>query len=641
MRERLFKMKHKAFTFIVAILMLFSSAPEVLASDTETPSGVPLLELEEFVDHYMAQYIGKTSPGAAVVLVKNDEIIFSKGYGYANSKQGTRVDSRNTVFEYGSISKLFVYTTIMRLVEEERIDLHADIRTYLPPNFLKKLRFDDPITMLNIMNHTTGFEDYLFDVILTTSVKRPTMEETLHDAQPLQVYKPGTISAYSNYAVALSAYIAEQIIGQDFHEYLMETVFLSLGMNDTSSHPLLEDRPELLKRKAEGYKLDATENFEAAGWSYIPLYPVGSVNGTAEDLARFAMALMPEDGENSPLFEKRETLDEMLTQTHSMGPGLTGFAHGFIEWDGEYRGLGHGGNTAYFSSQMNFVPEERFGVIILANAANEMDITSGLTEALIGKRNQHFPISSGNLPDAKEVEGIYLGARKMYSGFLDLYGYLSLLDVRALGEDKIEMSMAGQSSILVQTAPYVFQRMESQGSLFQYHFGTVYFDVEDGNVERISGDFVPLPKGRTMPWLLTSLVIAALSAAYFIITPFMLLMTSLYQKKKKHSESSPHQFVSRLHTLLVLCGSATVINVAILVMRMLSNNYRSFSEVKIHILLNYPLIAMAALLIILLALRWNDVKLSTYRKLFYVASVVIMVSLVILLINWQFFDVIA
>jgi CubicO group peptidase (beta-lactamase class C family) len=59
--------------------------------------------------------------------------------------------------------------------------------------------------MLNIMNHTTGFEDYLFDVILTTSLKRPTMEETLHDSQPMQVYKPGTICAYSNYAVALGA----------------------------------------------------------------------------------------------------------------------------------------------------------------------------------------------------------------------------------------------------------------------------------------------------------------------------------------------------------------------------------------------------------------------------------------------------
>jgi len=634
-------MKHKIFTFIVVILMLFSSSPEVLASDTETPSGVPLVELEEFVDHYMAQYIGKTSPGAAVVLVKNDEIIFSKGYGYANTKEGIQVDSRNTVFEYGSISKLFVYTTIMRLVEEERIDLHADIRTYLPPNFLKKLRFDDPITMLNIMNHTTGFEDYLFDVILTTSRKRPAMEETLHDAQPLQVYKPGTISAYSNYAVALSAYIAEQIIGQDFHEYLMETVFLPLGMNDTSSHPLLEDKPELLKRKAQGYKQDGAEDFEAAGWSYIPLYPVGSVNGTAEDLARFAMALMPEDGKDTLLFEKRETLDEMLTQTHSMGPGLTGFAHGFIEWDGEYRGLGHGGNTAYFSSQMNFVPEERFGVIILSNAANEMDITSGLTEALIGKRNQTIPKSSGNLPHAKEVEGVYLGARKMYSGFLDLYGYLSLLDVRALGEDKIEMSMAGQTSILIQTAPYVFQRMESQGSLFKYHFGTVFFDVEDGNVERISGDFIPLPKGRTMPWLLTNLAIAAISAAYFIITPFLLLITKLYRKKKKRSESSPHHFVSRLHTLLVLCGSATIINASILVMRMLSNNYRSFSEVKIHILLNYPLIGLAAVLAIFLIVNFKGAKLSNRHKIFYASTVLILTSLMGVLINWHFFDVIA
>lgn len=634
-------MRRKTLSLFILIIMLLSYTPLVSALETKTPSGVPFDEVEEFIDQYMKQYIGKSSPGAAVVLVKNDEIIFSKGYGYANIEQGTEVDSESTVFEYGSVSKLFVYTTIMRLVEMDRIDLHADIREYLPPDFLKKLQFDDPITMLNIMNHTTGFEDYLFDVILTASRKRPTMNQTLLDAQPLQVYKPGTISAYSNYAVALAAYIAEQIIGQDFHTYLMETVFLTLGMNDTSSHPLLADNPELLDRKAEGYKRVATDSFEPGGWSYIPLYPIGAVNGTAEDLARFAMALMPEDGMDTPLFAKRETLDEMLTQTHSMGPGLTGFAHGFIEWDGEYRGLGHGGNTAYFSSQINFVPEERFGVVILTNTANEMDITSGLTEALIGKRNQTIPLSSGNLPNAKEVEGVYLGARKMYSGFLDLYGYLSLLDVKALGDNKIEMSMAGQTSILVQTAPYVFQRTESQGSIFKYHFGTVYFDIDDGNVQRISGDFIPLPRGRTMPWLMASLVTAAISAAYFIITPFVLLIISLYRRKQKHSESSPNLFVSRYHTLLVLCGSATIINISVLVVRMLNNNYRSFSEVKIHILLNYPLIAFASLLIILIVMRWTGAELPIRRKIFYAATIVIMVTLMSVLINWHFFDVIA
>lgn len=349
----------------------------------------------------------------------------------------------------------------------------------------------------------------------------------------------------------------------------METIFLPLGMNDTSSHPLYTDKPEFVESKANGYYRVAGGGFESGGWSYIPLYPVGAVNGTAEDLARFAIALMPEDGQESPLFAKRATLDEMLTQSHPMGPRLTGFAHGFIEWDGEYRGLGHGGNTAFFSSQFNFVPEERFGVVILTNAANEMDISLGLTEALLGKRNHNVTVGTGNLPDAKEVEGVYLGARKMYSGFLDLYGYLTLLNVKALEDNKIEMSMAGQTSILVQTDPYVYQRIDASGSIFKYHFGTVYFDVTDGKVHRMSGDYVPLPRGRTISWLIASLFIAAMSGAYFMITPIVLLIARLRRKKDEFKESSHNRLVRKINTLLVLCGTATLINVAVLVMRII------------------------------------------------------------------------
>lgn len=398
-------MDKKITTIILSFIFLFSWTAAAFAAVDETPSGIPLSEIEYFIDDYMAQYIGKTSPGAAVVLVKDGKIIFSKGYGCADIEKGTMVDAAGTVFEYGSISKLFVHTTIMRLSEQGKIDLHADIRKYLPEGFLEKLNYDDPITMLHIMNHTAGFEDYLFDLLFTTPEDLPTLEQSLRESQPMQVYKPGTVCAYSNYAVSLAAYIAQQITGQDFYEYVNDTIFLPLNMDNTSAHPTLEDKPELMDIKANGY-MQKKGGFRPGGWSYVPLYPVGSVNGTAEDLARFAIALMPENGQESPLFDKRATLDQMFSQSYALGPQVTGFAHGFIEWDGEYRGVGHGGNTIAFSSQFNIVPEERFGVIVLTNAAAENAICSGLTEALIGKRDKTVIMGGVNLPDVHEVEGL-------------------------------------------------------------------------------------------------------------------------------------------------------------------------------------------------------------------------------------------
>lgn len=631
-------MKKRFTVLILCVLLLLSGSVTALADDIEetTPSGRPLSTIEDFIDDYMDKYIGKSSPGAAVVLVKDGEIIFSKGYGYSDIESKTPVSPDTTVFEYGSVSKLFVYTTIMRLSEQGKIDLKADIRQYLPEGFLRKLQYDKPITMIDIMNHTTGFEDYYFDVILTSTDNLPSFAQTIKQCQPRQVYEPGTISAYSNYAVGLAGYIAEQIIGQDFHEYLMETVFLPLDMGSTSIHTTLEDKPELLDSKATGYRSQGDGSFTPYGWSYIPLYPVGAANGTANDLAQFAMAFMPEEGQNSPLFEKRETLDTMLTQTLGMGgPGMTGFAHGFIEWDGEFRGVGHGGNTAAFSAQMNIVPEERFGVIMLTNAYAEMDITSGLTEALIGKRDNEIFIDTTDLPDASEVEGTYISARRMHTGFLELYEYLNPLDVKMVEQNKIQLSLAGQTSTMIQTSPYVYQCEDANGSIFEYNFKTVYFEVSDGKVVRMSGDLMPLPKARL--WLNLSLLFAMLSTLYFLIAPLVILIRKLIRKNKRQNKSA----YKKVFLLLVLNGTALVANNTILLLRMLMNNYRSFYEFRIHILLNYPLVILAAVLGVLLIVKRKGANLSRVQKILSLITIILIAALIILLISWQFLNVIA
>jgi CubicO group peptidase (beta-lactamase class C family) len=633
-------MKSK-IAIILIIILLFSNSLVFAGSIKQTPSGIPFYELEEFIDDYVHKYTGKSTPGASVVLVDNGEIIFSKGYGYADIENEILVDSKNTVFEYGSISKLFVYTTIMRLSESGKIDLNADIRKYLPEGFLRKLKYDKPITMLNIMNHTTGFEDYLFDILLTSPDKLPTMEETLQNSQPEQVYEPGTISAYSNYAVSLAAYIAEQMIGQDFHQYLMDTIFSPLEMNSTSAHPTLADYPELIDNKAKGYYSQGNGDFVLGSWSFAPMYPIGGVNGTAEDLARFAIALMPNAGEISPLFNKKETLDEMFTQSHPMGPGFMGFSHGFIEWDGEYRGLGHGGNTIAFSTQINIVPEKKFGVIVLTNSAGEMDISSGLTEALIGKGDKdEITIGENPLPSESEVEGTYISARRMHNGFLELYGYLSLLEVKALDSNKIQLSTAGQSATLIQTQPYVYERIKANGPIFKYRFNKVYFEMSNGKVQRLSGDFIPIPPERSKPLLIFSLIIAIVGSLYFLITPFVWLIRKILNKRNTLKRHTNYNSMARKHGLLVLAGTGLFLNNGLLILRMLNNNYRSFAEIRIHILLNYPLVTIASILSILLFINLKKSKSTNIQRILYLFTIILTLTYTFNIYNWQFLKLI-
>lgn len=630
----------KLMAALMAISVLLIVLPCALAAEglvPSTPSGVSFVNIEEFIDEYVSDYIGQTSPGLAVVVVKDGEIVFSKGYGYSDVEKEVMVDPSNTIFEYGSASKLFVYTAIMKLVEEGKLNLDTDIRTYLPKGFLTKMRYDEPITLIHVMNHTTGFEDYLFDVVITSDVRQG-FEQTLRTSQPEQVYRPGTVSAYSNYAVALAAYIVQGIVGQDFFKYVTDNILVPSLMESTSAHPEFTDKPLLTQNKAMGYYRLGDGKFGKGEWSYIPLYPVGSVNGTAEDLARFAIALMPEDGEESTLFKEQETLDEMFSQSHAMGPGLTGFAHGFIEIDGRYRGVGHGGNTAFFTAQMNIVPEERFGVIVLANVAGEMDLTQGLTKALLGENQSGMSLYAGSLPDAGDVEGTYISARRAHNGFLKLYSFLSLLSVRAIAPDTIELSFAGQSANYVQTAPYVYKQVEAHGAIFKYNFNTMYFEMKEDAVQRISGDFLPLPTGHTLSWLLADGIIAAVSMLFFLLVPIVILLLSLVHRKKKMDVSDPVLRTRRFYAIFVMSGTALLINNAILVIRMLANNYRYFSEVRPHIMLNYLIVFIAVAAGVMTAFFDKKTGQSKKHCWIFVVSVVLLTALMAVLFKWQFFN---
>ncbi len=623
-----------ALALIVGMLLCHTSIAFALE---ETPSGVLFNDLESFIDDYVAKYIGETSPGLAVVLVKDDEIVFSKGYGYSDLEKGIHVNPETTLFEYGSISKLFVYTAVMQLVEDGILNLNEDIRTYLPEGFLRSLRYDDPITLLHLMNHTAGFEDHLFDVVVTSGVHQ-SFENTLMHNQPEQIYQPGTITAYSNYGVALAAYIVQSMVDQEFHEYITREIFLPSEMMMTFSHPDLNEKSVVVDNKANGYRPIGNGQFRIGRWSYLPLYPVGGVNGTAEDLARFAKALMPTESEKSVLFNERETLNQMLSQSHAMGPGLSGFAHGFIEFDGLFRAVGHGGNTAYFTAQMNIVPEKRFGVIILSNAANEMDLTLGLTNALLGENLDQKPLYKGVLPDVEQVTGVYISARRPYNSFLKLYGFLSPLKVNKTGADTIEISYAGQAGQFKQIAPFLYKRVEAEGAIFRYHFDFVYFQMEDGVVKRVSGDFVPLPPGYSQGRLLLDGMIAVASTLFFLLTFIGVLMKKIIHKIKKSKKLVSEGKINSVCLIYLLPMVFLISNNVALIGRMLINHFRSFSEFKPQILLNYPL-GMVSLAIGVVALAYSIKKdMPKRHSLFYTGSLIMMAAFMMVLFRWGFFD---
>lgn len=626
---------------VLSILLLFSSGVTVLAAEKTggeaTPSGIPLAGLEAFVDDYVKEYIGQQTVGASIVVVKDGQVVLSKGYGYADVEQQIPV-SPDTVMEWGSISKLAVWTAVMQLVEQGDIDLNQDIRGYLPPDFLTKLKYDEPITMLNLMNHNAGFEEYMFDMAYQSPEEVQSLEEGLQLAQPAQIFRPGETVAYSNFGNSLAAYIVERISGQPFYEYVEQHIFEPLGMQDSIAHSVVEDRPELLEHKAKGYFYEGDGDFAQGSWNYMSMYPNGGNNGTAEDLAKFAMAFMPEAGEQSPLFDKPETLDTMLSQSYSAAEGMPGIAHGFWEYPGLHRTLGHGGNTIAFATNLQIVPEDRFAIVIMTNQAGESNIVHGLTKEIVGMRE---PTTAVNLPDTSEVKGEFMAARRPGYGFMNLFPYLTLMKLKPQGENQLQVSLSGMTASYKQVEPYLYQKVSGDSALDVWPM--LYAKMREGKVEAISvytSDYLPLPAGKSMPVLILNAALAVLAVLYFIISPFVLLVQAYLNKRRARTRPVSRAGSRRLVTGLTLTGTGIVVNNLVLALRMLSNNERAYSEVFPQIVINYSLTGLAVLFCAALLLSWRKKRsaLTVRDRWSSLLPMLMMAVLVGLLVFWQFYS---
>jgi CubicO group peptidase (beta-lactamase class C family) len=219
------------YPVFLAILVLLLAGLPALAQDipTESNSNASLgshqqgptdpQELEAFIDGVMAaQMEAYHIPGATISVVKDGKLFFAKGYGYADSESRKPVIANETLYRIGSVSKLFTWTAVMQLAEQGKLDLNADVNTYLT-DFKIPDTYPEPITLAHLMTHTAGFEDnYRIDARSADDVKP--LGEYLANNMPARVRPPGEFTAYSNHGTALAGYIVEEVSGVSFDDYI-------------------------------------------------------------------------------------------------------------------------------------------------------------------------------------------------------------------------------------------------------------------------------------------------------------------------------------------------------------------------------------------------------------------------------------
>lgn len=611
-KEKSLNNLHKSKRIIAGLVSLFLmlvypvSLQAAGQGALQTPPGVAEENLEAFVDEYVSDYIGVTTAGASVLVLQNGEIKLNKAYGYANIEDGIPM-GQEAFYEWGSITKLLTWVSVMQLAEQGLLQLDADIRTYLPKDFLTKLQYDEPVTLYHLMHHNAGWEDHLTDLFLANKEDIRSLEETLRITQPVQVHKPGTVVAYSNYGTALAGYIVERVSGQPYYTYVSENIFNVLGMSKTSAHPTQEDNPEVLRGRSQiyGYTLSAGGSLVVASHEriYMGLYPAGSVIGTIEDAAKFAAALLPEEGTTSPLFASAGTLEELLALSYSAAADFPGIAHGFWEEYYAVKTLGHGGNTSAFSSSLKVAADARLAVIVFTNQANEKALCHGLTNALLGKYAP--PQQTDPMPSAYQLEGRYITARRPHYGFTKLYGLLQTYKVTAINDQQIRVF----DDTFTQISPYVFCSEDNT---------LLYFDVQDGKVQRIAMLYADLLPLASMEWVAFLAGIAAMAACALYMLAASVAIPIGWLRNRKSAVRVP--LAGRFNWGLNLAGVAAVANTLVLFVRALS--YLPYSALKVHFLINIAFAVFALFCAVFTVVAVKKSVLVARQKIWYTVSCV-------------------
>lgn len=382
--------------------------------------------------------VRKVGTAAASIAVFDDADIVVRHYGEIDREKGVSADD-TTVYEWGSVTKTLVWVSLMQLEEAGEVDFAADVRDYLPEGFLTKLAYPESITLTHLMNHQAGFQENAYAPESKDASDFVSLEEALRQTEPSQIYRPGEVTAYSNWGASLAAFIVEEVTGQSFAAYVHANIFAPLGMEDTGLLPDRSDNPSVQARRAGNQSYDVMENRDkklGPSLNYILLYPAGACAGTLGDLARFGQGLL-----SGRVFQKPETRERFFTPTLSYTNHELGrVAHGMWSLPVGEDVWGHGGNTAGYSASLFLDIGRGEGVAVLTNEVGETAYTYGIPEAVFGPKDFSDLEAEGRVSG---LSGVYTNARmKFKRGFnrvLEYAGGVLMLGKSENGELKISL----------------------------------------------------------------------------------------------------------------------------------------------------------------------------------------------------------
>lgn len=442
-------------------------APEAAAPTTPTPAHeMTATDVEAFFDGAMPYALARGDmAGAVISIVKDGELLFAKGYGYADLKTRKPVSPDQTLFRPGSVSKLFTWTAVMQMVEQGKLDLDRDVNAYI--DFRIPDKFGAPVTMRQLMTHTGGFEEKVTDLFVEKPEQLYPLRDYVAKQVPERIFPPGKIVAYSNYGTALAGHIVERLSGEAFDVYIANHIFKPLGMeSSTMAQPL---PASLAARMSTGYR-SAGEGTPVP-FELVEGAPAGSLTSSATDMARFMIAHLNKGRLGEAQILKPETAELMHGSSYVLAPGMNGYNLGF--YDGNRNGrriIDHAGDTIAFHSDLHLIMDANVGFFVSFNSGGkEGDAGRARTMLFRAFLDRYFPYEASDQPtvdkakfEAQRVAGSYTPSRRKETALQMLWA-IGQVNVSAQDDGTIKVSaltdFAGTPKTWRQIGPLTYREV--------------------------------------------------------------------------------------------------------------------------------------------------------------------------------------
>ncbi len=602
-------------------------------------------ELEAFLDDLLKKGMEEYHiAGAAVSVVKDGELFFAKGYGYANLEEGIPVDPEQTGFRIGSVGKLLTWTAVMQLAEQGKLDLDADINTYL--DFRIPDTYPQPITLKHLMTHTAGFEDTFYENLVLKPEDSAPVREWLISHMPARVRPPGDCAAYSNYGTSMAGYIVAQVSGQTYNQYIQEHILDVLGMAHTSVQGS-QMPPEQIAAASLGYTYEngAFEVFPKY-WAQLAVVPEGAMQSTATDMARFMIAHL-QNGRYSDadITEARILTEATAQQMHSTlythDPRLLGTTYGFFEFDDNgQRTIGHDGEAMPFNTQLLLLPDQNLGVFVAYNSEGGGDLTNqhlGFQRAFF---DHYYPAPAVEpiqppadfAERAGRFEGSYRMTRSSYTTLEKFAGFFGGVEISNPGDGTLIWKTPWGEWRFVEVEPLYFRQADGP-------FGVVFREGDRGHITHMFTDYTPMFAFEKLNWYETPgfNMALALGCISIFLSLIVVVLIRFIKKRRLGGDQKPGPRGPHVaHWIIV--GICTL-NLLFLVGTVLWGNPVPLFGVSLvyKIVLGLGVLAAALTIgaLVCTVLAWKNGYWSTVYRAYYTLVTVAAVAFVWFLNYWN------